>query len=139
MGPQLALRPAHQHLMMLQILLVAMNGHLRDALADWFHLSVPDCRVRHASGPREAIDLCRRHPPDLVVTQDRGGNIPCIDLIRAIIDAAISAPIVVLTNTEYPPHGERLIAAGAAACVRPWRINVDLLGILEQLNVAHPS
>jgi DNA-binding NarL/FixJ family response regulator len=120
-----------------QILLVAMNGNVRDALADWFRMLVPDCRVRHAARAREAIALGGQDPPSLVVIQDGGSDVPCLQTIDTMRASAPDAPIVVLTGTEYAPHWERLKAAGASACILPRRINVDLLDVLEQLDIAH--
>jgi DNA-binding NarL/FixJ family response regulator len=118
-----------------QILLVAMNGNVRDALADWFRMLVPDCRVRHAAGAREAIALGGQDPPSLVVIQDGGSDVPCLQTIDTMRASAPDAPIVVLTNSDYAEHRERLVAAGASACVLPRRINVDLLDLLKRLHI----
>jgi DNA-binding NarL/FixJ family response regulator len=113
-----------------------MNGNVGDALADWFQMLVPDCRVRHAGRAREAIALGGQDPPSLVVIQDGGSDVPCLQIIHSVKASALDAPIAVLTDTDYAGHRERLKAAGARACILPGSMNVGLLDLLQRLHIA---
>ena len=122
--------------MRVQVLLVSMNRSVRDALADWFRTVLPDCCVRHASGARDAVAQGQEDLPDLVVIQESGSDVSCFETIRAIAASAFGAPMIVLTDKDYAGHRDRLIEAGASACILPWRINPDLVEAIERLNVA---
>jgi DNA-binding NarL/FixJ family response regulator len=120
--------------MTVQIMLVAMNDSVRDALADWFRMAIPGCRVVHAAAAGEAVALGRQRAPSLIVIQDGGTRVPIVQTLH-MIQASLDAPIIVLTQSEYRRHWSRLEEAGADASVLPWRVNVDLRDLLQRLTI----
>ncbi|HQL73855.1 MAG: Response regulator receiver protein [Planctomycetes bacterium ADurb.Bin126] len=82
------------------VLVVDDERDLREVLCDV--LNIGGIRVCVAASGREAIELARRQPPDLIVTDLRLGDCTGLDVIDDIRRDASATPAVVITGQQDP-------------------------------------
>ena len=82
------------------VLVVDDESDLREVLCDV--LNIGGIRVCVAASGQEAIELARRTPPDLVVTDLRLGDCTGLDVIDGIRRTRSATPAVVITGQRDP-------------------------------------
>ena len=104
-----------------------IRGALRAMLADEPDLEV----VGEATNGREALDLCRRMDPDLVLMDVRMPEMDGLEATRAIREERPGTIVLVVTAFEDPDHLLEAIKAGAAGYVLKHASAPDLLGAVR--------
>ena len=104
-----------------------IRGALRAMLADEPDLEV----VGEATNGREALDLCRRMDPDLVLMDVRMPETDGLEATRAIREERPGTIVLVVTAFEDPDHLLEAIKAGAAGYVLKHASATDLLGAVR--------
>ena len=75
----------------------------------------PDIRCRSFANPREALDQCKRQPPDLLITDYRMPIMDGVEVIREFrkLDGCQDIPVVVVTIVEDTDVKYTALEAGA--------------------------
>jgi uncharacterized protein (TIGR02266 family) len=92
-------------------------------------------RVETAAGGREALELARVEPPDLIVTDLHMPDMSGIELCAAIRGSVLTEaiPILVLSGSQDPKDHERAIRAGATDILSKPIERPELLAAAQRL------
>lgn len=116
---------------MRRILIVDDHRSFAEALA----LAVdqePDLRTAGiAVDVREALDLVRREPPDVVLTDVRLPGVDGIEGIRMMREIAPEVPVVLFTGFADPSVLRRGVRAGAAGIISKQGSLADIVGAVR--------
>ena len=95
----------------------------------------PDMKViASAATGEEAIELFRRHHPDVTLMDLRLGAMSGVDAIRAIRSEDAAARIIVLTMSQGDEDIHRSLEAGAAAYLLKDTVSGDLLRVVREVH-----
>jgi len=83
--------------------------------------------VGHAYDGQEAVELVRRHKPEVVLMDIAMPRLDGIDATKAILEAGEETRVIVLTGSDSTTDVARARAAGAAGFVTKDQIAGDLL------------
>jgi two-component system NarL family response regulator len=73
--------------------------------------------VGSVEGGEEAVELCRRVTPDAVLMDYRMPGLDGAQATAAVLEASPASRVVCLTASVSAEERERVLAAGAVACV----------------------
>jgi CheY-like chemotaxis protein len=99
------------------ILLVDDNKYIIEALAMTLGQYVKDCAVLRAKNGREAVDILKSVPVDLVLTDINMPVMNGYDLIAYRNDRHPALPLVAMTADPAPGVLKRLRALGISECL----------------------
>lgn len=115
------------------ILLADDEGHVVHILGH--ALESEGYRLTGCSNGREALEACRRDPPDLVITDAMMPEMSGVELVAALAQSAATAaiPIIVLTGRGHSIDAEALQRSSVREiCSKPFspRAIVNLVGAI---------
>ncbi len=122
----------------IEMLLVDDEAIYRNALAGWIEENSTiksRIKIHHAVNSHEAIDLCRKIPIDLVVTDIDMGNLSAsgFDLVQALrTDLGFKGLIFVHSNRIVPDDHKRTVELGADGFLPKPMAKGQLLKLLLQ-------
>jgi two-component system NarL family response regulator len=118
----------------IRVVCVDDHGLMRDGIKLMLELQ-PDIKVvgTGANG-EEALELCRRHHPDVVLMDLRMPGMSGLDAIRAIRSEDSEARIVVLTMYEGDEDIYGALKMGAAAYVLKDSLSDDLIRVVREVH-----
>lgn len=100
----------------------------------------PDMEVvASAASGEEAIELFRRHRPDVTLMDLQLGGLSGVDAIRAIRQHAPTARIVVLTMYQGDEDIFRALQAGAATYLLKDTLSDDLIRVVRDVYAGKPT
>lgn len=102
---------------MKNILLAEDNLLVRETLAYALQSSVPECTILKASNGREGMDILRRLPVDLILTDLNMPEADGYELIAYKNSHCPSIPLLVMTCDTSPGVLKRLGAFGVTECL----------------------
>ena len=100
-----------------RVVLVEDNQVFREALELLLGLRSDVSVVASTPDGEDAVDLCLRHKPDVVLMDYRLPRVDGIEATRAIRSACHAVNIVALTASANPEEMRALEEAGAVACL----------------------
>lgn len=115
------------------ILLVEEDEAIRRSVGLWLRRTLPDATVVGADGDENAEALARSRAPDVILIDVAPPKENGLEAVRSLHAVAPSARIVALTMEEAQAHCDALMDAGASACVRIWKLQRELLSVLNEL------
>ena len=102
----------------IRVALIEDNEHFREALELLFGLQ-PDLEVvATAANGGDAVGLCHRARPDVLVLDYRLPGLDGVQVTSTLSESCPDVAIVVVTAAVSDHEREALLAAGAVACVR---------------------
>jgi CheY-like chemotaxis protein len=120
---------------MKNILLVDDNAGILDTLAQTFSRTTRYCSILQARNGKEAADILRGVPVDLIVTDI---NMPVMDGYELIAHRNRfypQVPVVAMTADASPEVMKQLNALGVAECLeKPFRFEAAACMVLKKLN-----
>src|SRR5437764_153019 len=102
---------------MVRVVLVEDNRLFRETLQLLLGLREGIEVVAAVGGGAEAVDICRRLTPDVVLLDYRMPGLDGAQTTRALLAASPSTRVVCLTASVSESERELVLAAGAVACV----------------------
>jgi two-component system NarL family response regulator len=118
----------------ISILYVEDHAIVREAITQFLNLQ-PDIRVvAVAASGEEALDLFRRHRPDVTVMDLQLPGISGVEAIRALRAEFPEARIVVLTMYQGDEDIHRALEAGAASYLLKDSVSDDLLRVVREVH-----
>jgi DNA-binding NarL/FixJ family response regulator len=115
------------------ILIVEDHDALRDSLRNWLTSIFQDCTFLQARTGEEALELCRTHPPEIVLMDIMLPEMSGIDTTRRIKGAVPDAQVVVLSIYEDSAYRTDAVAAGAVAYIAKRKMGTELVPVLTKL------
>jgi DNA-binding NarL/FixJ family response regulator len=100
-----------------RVVLVEDNDVFRETLELLLQLRAEVKVVGSAASGNEAIELCARLAPDVVLVDYRMPGMNGAETTRAVLDAAPGTSVICLTASVAADEIEELRAAGAVACI----------------------
>ena len=100
-----------------RVVLVEDNDLFRETLELLLQLRAEVKVVGSAASGNEAIELCARLEPDVVLVDYRMPGMNGAETTRAVLDAAPGTSVICLTASVAADEIEELRAAGAVACI----------------------
>ena len=117
---------------MIDIVLVEDNDVFREVLELTLGLS-PDIRVVGATGDgREALTVCSRTQPDVVVMDYRLPGLDGVEATAGVKAVCPEAAVVVLTASADREDLDALAEAGAVTCLSKDRGLVEIVGAIRK-------
>lgn len=117
---------------MYRILLVEDDIEFRSSLVEVLVAAYPHVSVLEAGSGREALEVFKAAPPDLVFMDiglpDTGG----LDLTRRVREIDPDARVIILTGHNLPEYRRAAETAGASGYVwkgEPSHVLLDLIGV----------
>jgi DNA-binding NarL/FixJ family response regulator len=101
----------------IRLVIVEDNQVFREALELLLGLRSDVSVVASTPDGEDAVDLCLRHKPDVVLMDYRLPRVDGIEATRAIRSACPAVNIVALTASANPEEMRALEEAGAVACL----------------------
>ena len=115
----------------IDVVLVEDNDVFREALELLLDVT-PDVRVvASVSNGEDALDVCPRVDPDVVLVDYRLPGLDGVETTAAIRSACPRASVVVLTATAETGEVAALLEAGAVACLTKDREFDDIVGAIR--------
>ena len=94
----------------------------------------PDMQVvGEASNGKEAVDLARRHQPDVVVLDLAMPEMDGLEALPRILDVAPESRVVVLSAFEAGGVASRVLALGARRYVEKGTAATDIAGVVREV------
>jgi len=100
-----------------RVVLVEDNDMFRETLELLLSLRTEVAVVGSAASGHEAVELCARLEPDVVLVDYRMPGMNGAETTRAVLAAAPGASVICLTASVAADEIEELRAAGAVACI----------------------
>lgn len=122
---------------MIRTLVVDDHTLVRDGLVRLLE-SEPDIEVVGSTGSgHEAVSLCRRHKPDVVVLDYNLPDLDGLETTRQIVDLGVGSRVLILTMYANEEYATRLIQTGAAGFIVKAASTDELITAIRK--VAHRS
>jgi DNA-binding NarL/FixJ family response regulator len=102
----------------IRVALIEDNEHFREALELLFGLQADLEVVATAATGGDAVALCDRARPDVLVLDYRLPGLDGVQVTSAVSESCPDVAIVVVTAAVSDHEQEALLEAGAVACVR---------------------
>jgi DNA-binding NarL/FixJ family response regulator len=116
----------------IDVVLVEDNDVFRETLELLLDVT-PDMRVvASLADGREALDVCPRLGPDVVLVDYRLPGLDGVETTAGIRAACEDTAVVVLTASVDPEECEALLGAGAVACVTKDRSLDEIVGAIRE-------
>ncbi|HEY7398134.1 MAG TPA: response regulator transcription factor [Gaiellaceae bacterium] len=100
-----------------RVVLVEDNDVFRETLELLLQLRAEVRVVGSAANGSEAVELCARLAPDVVLVDYRMPGMNGAETTRAVLEAAPGTSVICLTASVAAAEIEELRAAGAVACI----------------------
>jgi DNA-binding NarL/FixJ family response regulator len=100
-----------------RVVLVEDNDIFRETLELLLELRTEVTVVGSAASGDEAVELCARLEPDVVLVDYRMPGMNGAETTRAVLSAAPGTSVICLTASVAAEEIEELLAAGAVACI----------------------
>lgn len=95
------------------VMLVEDNVSFRKVLKAILNAQLPSIRVSEAEGEREALDVCKKDVPDLILMDLKLADGNGLPLTRQIKLLSPETVIVVVTNHDSPEYEKAAYQSGA--------------------------
>lgn len=115
------------------VLIVEDHEAVRASLRDWLSVVFQHWGLLEAKSGEEAVDLARRHNPDIILMDISLPGMNGIETTRRIKAAVPQAQVVMLTIHEAPEYQADAMAAGASAYIVKRHMHRDLIPVLQRL------
>jgi DNA-binding NarL/FixJ family response regulator len=118
------------------IRVLTVDGHLlmREGFAAVINREPGMALAAQASSGREAIDLYRRHRPDIVTLDASWLDTPAEVLVARLLSKSEDARIIVITTLSGHVRMQRLLEAGAQGLVWNGASTTELLDAIRQVH-----
>jgi DNA-binding NarL/FixJ family response regulator len=100
-----------------RVVLVEDNDIFRETLELLLELRTEVTVVGSAASGHEAVELCTRLEPDVVLVDYRMPGMNGAETTRAVLSAAPGTSVICLTASVAADEIDELLAAGAVACI----------------------
>lgn len=121
------------------MLIVEDQEVMRHALREFLQAAYPDATIREAGNAAQALELCRRHRPRVVLMDVQLPDGNGIDLTAQVKALLPDTAVIVVSQNAGGPYVERAIGAGANAYITKDRIYRELLPAIEGAQGLRPS
>ncbi|MBZ0289659.1 MAG: response regulator transcription factor [Anaerolineae bacterium] len=117
----------------LRVLIVEPDAILRNALLAFLEATEQVMPVGSAATAAEALDLCQKLHPDVILLESHLPDMDGVEAIRRLRNAYPAAPIVVLASTLQEGVMREALMAGATGWLEKW-MSADQ--VIEGLRIA---
>jgi DNA-binding NarL/FixJ family response regulator len=115
-----------------RVVLVEDNDIFRETLELILQPRAEVTVVGSAASGREAVDLCSRLQPDVVLVDYRMPGMNGADTTRAVLTASPRTKVICLTASVAAAEVDELRAAGAVACItKDQELSLLVLAVCE--------
>ena len=115
------------------ILLVEYEDTMRGLLYDWLRLAFPDHQIISAPNIDEAIAVLDSSSPEVILVDVDSSEGDVVEVMARFNAAAPETEVVAMTTKSYPAYCDKVVSAGAGACVNRWHICQELRPVLTAL------
>jgi FixJ family two-component response regulator len=115
----------------LHIAIVDDDASIRKALSRL--LAASDLGAETFSTGEDFLHALRDRTPDCLMLDLHMPGMTGLDILRALGEAGVELPIIIITGHDEPKAIRRALAAGAAACLRKPLDEVLLLGTINRV------
>ncbi len=105
---------------------------MRNSLREFLQAAYPDATIREAGNAAQAMEMCRKHPPRLVLMDVQLPDGNGIDLTAEVKAMLPGTTVIVVSQHSAQPYVERALEAGAAAYITKDKVYRELLPEIER-------
>lgn len=115
------------------ILLVEYEDAMRGLLYDWLCMAFPHHQIISAPNIDEAIAVVEARSPNVILVDVDSSEGDVVEVMGRFNAAAPETDVIAMTTKSYPAYYDKVLSAGAGACVNRWHICQELRPILTAL------
>ena len=92
--------------------------------------------VANTGSGHEAVELCRRHQPDVLILDYGLPDLDCVEVIHQLEELENGVHILVLTMCPQEDRAIRVLRAGASGCIAKDASAAELFDAIREVNTS---